>query len=76
MRPPSGIPKNVREANLRRERNKARRFNEPLRIFLERKHPNLLYEFKQLFQWIDERNPSRKNLSLINTDDFKQWMLN
>ena len=76
MRPHSGIPKKVREANLRRERNKERRFNEPLRIFLERKHPEVLHEFKQLFISIDERNPGRKNLSLINTEDFKLWMLN
>ena len=76
MRPPSGIPKNVREANLRRERNKARRFNEPLIIFLQRKYPNVLQEFSQLFKWIEQRNPSRKNLSIINTADFKEWMLN
>ena len=76
MRPSSGIPKKVREANLRKQRNKDRRFNEPLKIFLERKYPKVLQEFKRLFQSIEEKNPGRENLSLVNTNDFKQWMLN
>ena len=72
MRPHSGIPKKVREANLRRQRSKERKFNEPLRIFFERRHPNILIEFGQLYDWLDQQNPNRK--SLINTDAFKQWM--
>ena len=66
MRPHSGIPKKVREANLRRQRSKDRKFNEPLRIFLERRHPNILIEFGQLYDWLDQQNPNRK--SLIITD--------
>ena len=75
MRPHSGIPKKVREAEIRKQRTVARRFNEPLRIFLERKYPNVLKEFQQLYEWLDKRNPDRKNLTLLNTSDFKQWEL-
>ena len=76
MRPHSGVPKKVREATLRRQRAKERRFNEPLRVFLERKHPAVLSEFQQLYDWLDQRNPDRGNLTLMNTDDFKQWQIN
>ena len=75
MRPHSGIPKKVREAALRRQRTQERRFNEPLRIFLERKYPYVLSEFQQLYDWLNQQNPDRKSLTLMNTDAFKHWML-
>ena len=72
MRPRSNIPKKVREANLRKQRSKDRRFNDPLRIFLKRRYPDILIEFGQLYEHLDQLNPTRK--SLINSDAFQQWM--
>ena len=56
----------------RKEDYEAKRFNSPLRIFLERKYPRILEEFTELYNFFDYVNPGRKDLT--KTATFKQWM--
>ena len=56
----------------RKEDYEAKRFNNPLRIFLERKYPKILEEFTELYNFFDYVNPGRKDLTKTST--FKQWM--
>ena len=68
----SQTPKAIREANRRKKEYEAKRFNEPLRIFLERKHPEILTKFNELYNYLDFVNPSKKNL--CKSAEFKEWM--
>ena len=65
-------PKAIREANRRKKESEDKRFNEPLRIFLERKHPEILTEFGELYKYLDFVNPGKKNL--CKSSAFKEWM--
>ena len=56
----------------RKEDYEAKRFNNPLRIFLERKYPKILEEFTELYKFINFINPGRKDLTKTLT--FKQWL--
>ena len=68
----SQTPKAIREAKRRKEEHKAKRFNDPLRIFLERRYPKVLSEFTELYEYVDFLNPTKKNL--CRTATFKEWM--
>ena len=56
----------------RKEDYEAKRFNNPIRIFLERKYPKILEEFTELYKFINFINPGRKDLTKTLT--FKQWL--
>ena len=56
----------------RKEDYEAKRFNNPLRIFLERKYPKILEEFTELYNFINFVNPGKKDLTKTLT--FKQWL--
>ena len=64
----SQTPKAIREAKRRKEDHKAKRFNDPLKIFLERRYPKI----SELYKYVDFLNPNKKNL--CKTSTFKEWM--
>ena len=68
----SQTPKAIQEAKRRKKDFEAKRFNDPLRIFIERKYLKVIAEFKELYEFVDYVNPTRKNL--CRTATFKQWM--
>ena len=56
----------------RKEEYEAKRFNKPLKIFLERKYPEILKEFTGFYNFVDFVNPGKKDLTRTTT--FKQWL--
>ena len=68
----SQTPKAIQEAQRRKKDFEAKRFNDPLRIFIERKYPKVITEFTELYDFVNYLNPKRKNL--CRTATFKQWM--
>ena len=64
--------KAVQLRNLRIKRANDRRFNKPLRSFLEHKYPEIFKEYVNLYQAMDTAHPDRKKLSTSTT--FRQWM--
>ena len=72
MRARSEIAKPVREANRRRQLFKNRRFNDPLKLFIERKHPTIFMEYVEFYKYLDQLNPTRKDL--VKSSTFKDWM--
>ena len=62
----------MKEREVRRQRSVARRFNQPLKIFIERKYGEIFSEYTELYNRIDAENPNRKNL--ITSKAFKEWM--
>ena len=62
-----------RERELRKRRGEERQFNDPLRVFIERKHPEIYDEYVQLYKRLKEENPTRKNL--VTSKTFKEWLV-
>ena len=62
----------LRRTKRRKTLAQERRFNDPLVIFLERRHPQVLYEYKQLYKYLDNNNPNKKNL--LKSDSFQDWL--
>ena len=61
-----------RERELRKQRGKERRFNDPLKLFVERKYPEIYAEYGELYNVMESENPNRKNLS--TSPAFKKWL--
>ena len=49
-----------------------RRFNNPLRAFIEHKYPAIFTEYAQLYETMNRAYPHRKNLT--KTSIFKHWV--
>ena len=49
-----------------------RRFNNPLRAFIEHKYPSIFTEYAQLYETMNRSHPHRKNLT--KTSIFKHWV--
>ena len=62
----------VRERELRKQRGENRRFNDPLKIFIERKYPEIFKEYTELYKRAEAENPNRRNLTTSKT--FKGWL--
>ena len=58
----------------RKEDYSIKRFNNPLRVFIERKYPEAFEEFSKLYNFIDYTNPGKKDL--MKTLTFKEWLKN
>ena len=62
------------QARQRRKRDsEGKRFNNPLKIYVERKHPKIFKEFKKFLNFFERANPRKKDLTKSET--FRQWML-
>ena len=62
-----------REKQLCKEKAVARRFNDPLKVFVQRKYGKIYEEYCKLFQQMLSECPSRKDLS--KTIVFRQFLL-
>ena len=63
----------VREREKRAFKAKERQFNNPLRVFIEHKYPEIFREYTELFAAMKRRNPNRKNL--LKTQIFREWKM-
>ena len=70
--PRSGKAKAEREVVRRREAYKMKRFNDPLKIFIEKKYPEIFGEYTEFYRYLHSIYPTRK--SLMTSKTFKQWM--
>ena len=61
-----------RERELRKQKSVNRRFNEPLKIFIQRKYNEIFQEYTELYNRMEEENPSRKDL--CKSETFKEWL--
>ena len=64
--------KAVREKILRKERQENRRFNDPLKLFIERKYKEIFKEYQELYKVIAEENPGRRDYTTSNA--FRKWL--
>ena len=71
-RPRSNTLKAQREIARRIEINKARRFNDPFKLFIQRKYPKIYKEYQMFYEYLDMLNPELKNLT--KSAQFKKWM--
>ena len=62
-----------RETILNREKAAARRFNEPLKLFIQRKYNNIYKEYTEFYMRMLAEVPSKKNL--CRTLIFKQFLI-
>ena len=60
-----------RELNRRLEYSGMKRFNDPLKCYIERKHPEIFKEYKEFYQYLNTLNPKLKNLT--KSKQFKDW---
>ena len=70
--PRSCTEKAQREVIRRSENYKMKRFNDPLKIYIERKHPEIFAEYTEFYRYLDTKEPTRKNLS--TSPAFKKWL--
>ena len=61
-----------RERELRKQKSVNRRFNDPLKIFIEQKYNGIFQEYVELHKRMVEENPDRKDLTKSGT--FKRWL--
>ena len=62
----------VNQRNSRVCKMNERRFNNPLRAFIEHKYPTIFNEYTELYESMRAAHPHRKNL--VRTSTFKQWL--
>ena len=69
----SGISKKaLKERNFRKRENDRKRFEKPLRVFIEHKYKTIYEEYEQLFNLMVTNHPNKRNL--VNTRTFKDWI--
>ena len=68
----SGAERSIRDRELRKQRATDRRFNDPLKLFIQHKFPEIFNEYNKLYKSMDDENPGRKNLTTSET--FKEWL--
>ena len=61
----------VRERDFRFRRRSERRFNQPLRKFIEHKYTGIYAEYVQLFNIMKAKHPNKRDLSTSST--FSEW---
>ena len=64
--------KAVRARESRSRQGTERRFNVPLREFLNHKYPAIYAEYTELFNLMITEHPNRRNL--VTSTTFKQWL--
>ena len=64
--------KALKERNFRRREKDRKRFEKPLRVFLEHKYKSIYEEYEQLFNLMVNNHPNK--LNLVNTKTFKNWL--
>ena len=67
----SQTTKAVKLRNSRVSRMNERRFNTPLRAFLEHKYPTIYTEYTDLYRLMSTAHPRRKKL--VSSTTFRQW---
>ena len=60
------------QRNSRLSKFNARRFNNPLRVFIERKYPGIFAEYTEIYEQLCREYPHKKNLE--RTSMFRQWL--
>ena len=60
------------QRNSRLSRFNARRFNNPLRVFIDRKYPTIFTEYTEIYEKLCREYPYKKNLE--RTSMFRQWV--
>ena len=68
----SQTTKAVKLRNSRVRRMNEKRFNTPLRAFLEHKYPAIYTEYTELYELMSTAHPQRKKL--VTSPTFRQWM--
>ena len=63
---------NKRERELRKQKAVNKRFNDPLKIFIQRKYVKIYNEYAELYKRMETESPSRKDL--CKTKTFKKWL--
>ena len=56
----------------RKKERQMKRINNPLRIYIERKHSKIFNEFMDFLNVIERDNPRKKDLT--KTEAFKKWI--
>ena len=63
--------KAIKERNFRKRENERKRFEKPLRVFLQHKYKTIYEEYQQLHGLMVTNHPNKRNL--VNTKTFKDW---
>ena len=63
--------KAIKERNFRKRENERKRFEKPLRVFLQHKYKTIYEEYQQLHDLMVTNHPNKRNL--VNTKTFKDW---
>ena len=69
----SQTTKAVKLRNSRVKRMNEKRFNTPLRAFLEHKYPAIYTEYAELYELLNTAHPQRKKL--VTSSTFRRWMI-
>ena len=64
--------KALKERNFRKREKDRKRFEKPLRVFLEYKYKTIYEEYEQLFNLMVTNHPNKRNL--VSTKTFKNWL--
>ena len=67
----SQTPKAIRLRNDRSSRRNEKRFNSPLRAFLQHKYPAIYAEYTDLYLLMTTKHPKRNKL--VSTPTFRRW---
>ena len=68
----SRAEKTLQARQRRKKERKMKRINNPLRIYIERKHSKIFKEFMDFLNAIERDNPRKKDLT--KTEAFKKWI--
>ena len=63
--------KAIKERNFRKRENERKRFEKPLRVFLQHKYKTIYEEYQKLYDLMVTNHPNKRNL--VNTKTFKDW---
>ena len=69
----SRAEKTLQARQRRKKDREQKRFNNPLRIYIERNHPKIFKEFTNFYNTIHYIHPRKKDLTKSET--FKEWMM-
>ena len=64
--------RSIRERELRRQKGENRRFNDPMKIFIQRKYPEIFKEYTEFYNFMEAEDPNRRNFTTSKT--FRKWM--
>ena len=72
LRQPNMSNKALKERAFRKKENERKRFDKPLRQFLQLKYQNVLQEYTELYELMNTNHPKKRNL--LNTKTFRDWV--